>query len=308
VAGSTVNISQIVTATANRLRMVQVDFSDQTAEARREYLSEEIERALSSVVPDQRQEFLRALMEQFPSWDARVEVQLRKEDTTDRTLTDARELQDPNFLVARLIDRAAALGEGERKVLVERLKEANLAVVSQGAWPEEAAAALRQALRLTEPTLDPVRTLELVGVLSDFAMKLDQLVWSTWRAIAPRAEIRQGRKLQQTVKSFITGSQDVPLGQVTGDLERLRQLIAAMISAIGQAGRQFASRHLSRFAPAEIEALASLESGGFLVSKDVKCWRKYRELAESLNEAAIENEITETIANYAEMIIKGIGR
>ena len=307
-AGSTENISQMVAATANRLRMVQVDFADQTSEVRREYLSEEIERALSSVVPDKRPGFLQALLEQFPSWDAKVEVQLRKDDTTDRSLTDARELQDPNFLVARLIDRAAALGEGERKVLAERLKEARLASASQGAWPEEAAAALRQNLRLTEPTIDPVRTLELVGVLSDFAMKLDQLVWSTWRVISPRAEIRQGKKLQQTIRSFITGSQDVPLGQVSGDLERLRQLIAAMISAIGQAGRQFASRHLSRFAPAEIEALASLEGGGFLVSKDVKCWKKYKELAESLNEAAIENEITETIANYAEMIIKGIGR
>ena len=77
---------------------------------------------------------------------------------------------------------------------------------------------------------------------------------------------------------------------------------------MGQAGRQFAARHLARFSPAEIEALASLEGGGFLVGKEAKCWRKYTELADALSEAAIENEITETIANYAENLMKGLGR
>jgi hypothetical protein len=289
--------------------MVQADFADQGAEVRREYLSEEIERAMSSVVPEQRQDFLTELMEHFPSWDAKVEVQLRKDDTTDRTITDDRELRDPNFLVARLIDRSAELGEGERKVLVERLKEAGLARISQGAWPEEAEAALRQDLRLAQDKgLEPTRTLELVGMLADFALRLDQLVWSSWQRIAPRSNIRRDKPLQQTLKAFLVGSQDVPRGQVAGDLEKLRQLIASLVAAVGQAGRQFASRHLARFSPVEIEALASMEGGGFLVSKEVKCWRKYTELADTLNEASIDNEIMETIANYAENLMKGLGR
>lgn len=300
---------QLVAATANRLRMVQVDFADQEADVRREYLAEEVERALSSVVPERRQGFLQSLMEQFPSWDSRVEVQLRKDETTDRTLTDQRELQDPNFLVARLIDRSAELGEGERKVLVERLKEAGLARISQGAWPEEAETLLRQNLRLSaDGAIDPTRALELVGMLADFALRLDQLCWSSWQRISPRSTIRRDKPLQQTLKQFLVGSQDVPRGQVGGDLEKLRQLIASLISAVGQSGRQFASRHLARFSPVEIEALASMEGGGFLVSKEVKCWRKYTELADALNEASIENEIMETIANYAENLMKGLGR
>ena len=306
--GSTDKTKQLVAATANRLRMVQADFADQGAEVRREYLSEEVERALSNVVPDQRQAFLSDLMEQFPSWDARVEVQLRGEETTERTQTDARELQDPNFLVARLIDRAGELGESERKVLVERLKEAGLASISQGAWPEEAEAGLRQALRLPPEPIDARRALELVGLASDFALRLDQLVWGAWQRIDPRSNIRRDKPLQQTLKAFLTGDQDVPRGQIAGDLEKLRQLIASLISAVGQAGRQFASRHLAKFSPVEIEALAGLEGGGFLVSKEVKCWRKYVELAEALSEAAIENEIMETIANYAENLMKGLGR
>lgn len=302
------NTRQHVAATANRLRMVQVDFADQGSDVRKEYLAEEVERASSSVAPEQRQEFLKALMEQFPSWDAKVEVQLRKEDTTERTTTDQKELQDPNFLVARLIERSAELGDSERKVLSERLKEAGLATVSQGAWPTEAEAQLRQALRLTEPAIDPVRVLELVGMLSDFALRLDQLCWGSWRRISPKSNIRQDKKLQETLKRNIVGDPDVPRGQVAADLEKLRQLIASLVSAVGQAGRQFASRHVARFSPHEIESLATLEGGGFLVSKDTKCWRKYVELADALNEAAIENEIMETIANYAENLMKGLGR
>jgi DNA primase len=308
VAGITDKTVQLVAATSNRLRLVQVDFADQGPDVRREYLSEEIERALSAVVPDQRQPFLAALMEQFPSWDARVELQLRKDDTTERSLTDARELQDPNFLVARLIDCAAKLGGGERKVLVERLKEAGLASITEGAWPAEAEAALRQELRLPGEHVDPARTLQLVGMASDFALRLDQLVWGAWQKVSPKSTVRRDKPLQQTLKAFITGSQDVPRGQVATDLEKLRQLIASLISSVGQAGRQFASRHLARFSPSEIEALASMEGGGFLVSKDVKCWKKYKELADAMTEVAIENEITETIANYAENLMKGLGR
>ena len=288
--------------------MVQVDFADQGPEARREYLSEEIERALSAVLPEQREPFLKELMAQFPSWDAKVEVQLRPDETTDRTLTDQRELQDPNFLVARLIERAADLSERERKVLIGRLQEAGLASLAQSVWPEDAEAALRQNLRLPGDRIDPTRTLELVGMLADFALRLDQLVWSAWQQISPRSTIRRDKPLQAELKAFLTGSQDVPRGQVAGDLEKLRQLIASLVSAIGQTGRQFASRHLAKFSPINIEAVASMEGGGLFVGKEAKCWKKYVELADTLNEVAIESEITETIANYSESLMKGVGR
>ncbi len=307
--GSSDETVRLAAATANRLRMVQVDFADQGPDVRREYLAEEVERALNNVVPEQRQAFLEELMEQFPSWDARVDVQLRKDESTDRSETDRRELQDPNFLVARLIELSRGLGDEERKVLTERLAEAGLASISQGAWPEDAEAPLRQNLRLgPDSTIDPARTLALVALVADFALKLDQLVWGAWQQIGRRSTIRRDKPLQHTVKAFLTGDQDVPRGQVAADLEKLRQLIASLVSAVGQAGRQFASRHLAQFSPVEIEAMASMEGGGFLVGKEVKCWRKYVELADALNEASIENEIMETVANYAENLMKGLGR
>jgi len=299
-----------VAATANRLRMVQMDFSDQGAEIRREYLSEEVERAVGSVVPEQRHQFLEELMEHFPSWDARVEVQLRSDESTERSATDARELQDPNFLVARLIDVAKDLPEGERKVLVERLAEGGLASISQGAWPEEAEQDMRQNLRLPpDRPLDPTRTVEAVGLLADFGLRLDQLVWGGWHQIAPRSKIRRDKPLQQTFKAFVTGDQDVPRGQVSGDIENLRRLIASLVAAIGQTGRQFGAKLVSRLSPHVIEEVVAMEGGGFWVGKEAKYWNKYVELAaEIMNEPAIEAEIMETIAHIAESLMKGTGR
>ena len=52
-----------VLETANRLRLIQVDFADENEQTRRDYLCEEIERALKTVLPDERSEFLQRLQE-----------------------------------------------------------------------------------------------------------------------------------------------------------------------------------------------------------------------------------------------------
>ena len=59
--------SKHVAATANRLRLIQIDFADESPEVRRGYLSEEIERALAEVLPEERQTFLQELMNRFQS-------------------------------------------------------------------------------------------------------------------------------------------------------------------------------------------------------------------------------------------------
>ena len=56
-----------IAATANRLRMIQVDFADDSDQSRHEYLCEEIEHALKTVLPDERAEFLEGLKTKFPT-------------------------------------------------------------------------------------------------------------------------------------------------------------------------------------------------------------------------------------------------
>jgi len=101
---------------------------------------------------------------------------------------------------------------------------------------------------------------------------------------------------------------EVSNSSVDDDLKVLQKLIAAMITAVSRASGQFARRHLARFSPSEIAALVKMESGSVFVSHEVKCWRKYVELAETLNEDAIDMEIRKAIVDYVESLTKGMGR
>src|SRR3712207_1751961 len=96
-----------VAAVASRLRLVQIDFADQGEQVRREYLSDEIERALADLVPADRLAFLQELQGRFPTWDANVETDARPPAAAaaaGRPSFDEKELRDPSFLVTRLIE------------------------------------------------------------------------------------------------------------------------------------------------------------------------------------------------------------
>lgn len=302
------DLSKHVAATANRLRLIQIDFADESADARRGYLSEEIERALDEVVPDQRQAFLSDLLNRFPTWDPNIELGRIEDQVVSRSEFDERELQDASFLVTRLTGLASSLSDGERQAVIERLREAGLAPRSEGGWPEEGVQRIRETLQLSrETSLDPDRTLELVALVTDFAAALDQLVWRAWQNLAPKSTVRSTTPLRTILKQFVTGDQAVPRGQVVHDIRKLRQLIAALVAAAGMGGKH-AAGYLARFAPAEIEAIVRMEGVRFLKAFEVRCWEKYREMAAELGEAAIENKVREAVAEFAEQLMKGLGR
>ncbi len=48
------DISRLVAATVNRLRLIQVDFADEAPDVRENYLADEVEHAFAKLVPDQR--------------------------------------------------------------------------------------------------------------------------------------------------------------------------------------------------------------------------------------------------------------
>lgn len=308
--GTSSEMSLKAAGVANRLRLVQIDFADEPPQVRREQLAEEIERAMKPLVPEQRREFLAALTERFPSWDMHVSLPTAPTPAAPapaQSATDARELKDPSFLVGRLIESSKNLNDQQKQALSEQLKAAGFVLEGKGGWPEAAAQAVAAELAPGEKlTLDPVRTLELLAIVAGVARSLDQLAWNTWKTMAPRSQIRRTVELHKTMARFVAGDQDVPRGQVKQDAEKLRQLIAALISAVGKAGGPFAQKLIQRFDPAEIEALVG--KGGFMTSPDAKCWAKYKELAASMDAVSIENELLAAIVNWAEPLIKGIGR
>lgn len=303
-----------VAGLANRLRLVQLDFADETPEARQEQLAEEIERALSQLAPDQRDEFLALLGERFPTWDQNVEISARPADNGEApapkvvSVMDAEELQDPSFLVQRLVALAGGLSEDQKQGIARTLKKAGIAPPGGGGggWPEEAAEGLRQALAVpATQAMDPTRTLELATTAAEIVLSLDQLVWNTWKQMASGSTLRRPSPLKATMARFVAGDQDTPRGQVKQDVERLRRLTAAVVASISQAGQQFAQRHAATVGPEAVKA--ATPKAGFTQSQEALYWKKYSELAgEQMDPAAIERDIRAAIVKFVEAIVTDI--
>jgi hypothetical protein len=294
----------LVKATANRLRLLQIDFAELSPEERMRYLSEEIGRALKTVVPQQRQEFLKGLSEHFPTWENGREREMQAQPVS---AFDEAQLNDASFLVERLSRLGPSLGETARRVVVDQLKSAGFEMPVSTSLPTQAAEALSKKLAVSG--LDPARVLDLVALLYETITSLDQLVWQTWQAISAQSGLKRPAPLKRTIGAFASGDQDVPRGQVSQDLDSLRKLTAALVSAIGQAGKQFAADHVSKFSPSEIQSLVELERKfGPFSNKEVYCWRKYVELRGGIDEVSVEREITRAIADFAEKLIRGLAR
>ncbi|KPK75790.1 MAG: hypothetical protein AMJ79_09665 [Phycisphaerae bacterium SM23_30] len=298
-----------VDITANRLRMIQVDFADESDQVRQEYLAEEIERALAGLVPEQRQAFLQELMTRFPTWDHHVKTppdQLEPQDVV-QSLLDRRELQDPAFLLARLAEIAPALAQDQKQHLISGLMDLQLAPARAG-FSTAAEEKLRKTLALAEADLEPDRLAELTVLLAEFAGKLEPLVWRIWHTLAPHSKIRRPVELKKAIHQFFRGDQLETYKELSGVLETLRQLTASLISAVGQADNLFAQKHARRFSPGEIEGMVKLEHKGLLTSHEVRCWRKFVELADKFDAATIESEIRKAIVDCTESLLKGTQR
>ena len=295
-AKTTKNEAQRLAAVANRLRLVQADFADESADVRQEHLSEILRHALSELLPDQRKEFLEALRSWFPTWDATAYRAASRTKAASQSITDQREWNDVSYVLERLIELAQDLPADQREALIGRLRAEGLSSGDGPDWPAEVAVAVKKQLGVDEArSLDPARVLEMELRLAEFADTLDQLAWRMWRTIAPRAQLRPTANLKSTMSRFVTGQADVPLSRT---IEDLRHLVASLLGAVSQVGRDFAQRHLAKFSPTEIEALTDMERGGFLVAKEVRCWRKYVELSKTLDEALIEREIMQIIERF----------
>jgi len=295
-----------VAATANRLRMIQVDFADDSDQTRREYLYEEIERALKAVLPDERTEFLEGLRSKFPTvGDFGAQPMFQGYETKERSTMGRDMLDDPKSLVQLLVKIFSTLPTNGRESVIRGLQEGGIGLQGSQDYSEELLGQLQNILQPDDAAgLQPGRVTALAAVLTDFVIKLEPLVWSTWRKLSPHSSIRPSGNIKDTMKKFTGAGGDVMQEQVCDKLKELHQIITAMITAVGRAGDQFAKHHLSKLSPSEISALVRLERKGVLVSHEVKCWRKYQELASELTEASIEAQIREAIVDCVKSLMK----
>ncbi|MGI9014801.1 MAG: hypothetical protein ACR2GY_11220 [Phycisphaerales bacterium] len=290
-------------ALANRLRMIQLDFADEPAEQRQAFLTDELTRALREVPPDERNAYLDSLASHFPTWDGGVEVGDR---STLQSTVDRAELSDASFLISRLIEISPTLSDRERQVIRDRLASAGLAETAPMLdWRSDASAALGKELGVAATTgLDPSRALDTIDLLVTCLGRLEKLTHKTWQEIAPREKLKEQGRLGRNLARFYSGDTDVSREQIAEDLERLRGLVASMIFAIKTAPREWAHRHLERYAPPAIEAAVAQEGVGFLGKREVKCWEKYQELARDLDQVVMTQEILAVVAEFASRILE----
>ena len=192
-----------------------------------------------------------------------------------------------------------------------------LRLTSPGAGPGAGPAALpddvdkwfRSVLKFPpNQRIDATRVLALVPAMLELTCGLHQLVWTAWRTLAPNSELRPGLvNMQAAALRNIANEPGATNEQVSKELTKLRQLTAALVAAIGETGRQFATNHCAKFSPGEIEAMVRMESGGGLFAEK-KYWKKYTDLFGELGEEKVEGEIRETIARHVELLMKGLVR
>jgi len=295
--------------TANRLRLIQVDFADESEQTRTAYLCEEIEKALNSVLPDERNEFLGRLLEKFPSGSFITQAISTETTVESPPSVDESELKNVDFLVRSLLEIAPTLSKDQKDFVDKSLQEAGLRPKARQDNSIELDQKLKQKIKVgIQCSISAEKMAELSAILVDFVLKLESLVWNTWRQLSPRSAVRPQGDLTKKIGQFLSNDTEMSVNQVDDDLKVLQRLIAAMTSAVSRVGGQFSKRHLARFSPLEIEALVKMEPGSVFVSHDVKCWKKYKELAETLNEDSIEMEIRKAIVDYVESLAKGMGQ
>jgi hypothetical protein len=302
-------IENCVLEAANRLRLIRADFADENDQTRRDYLCEELEKALAAVLPDQRDEFLKRLLERFPSGGFAVQPGAEEQEAEGTSTAGESKLRNVEFVIQSLLEIIPALTEEQKIIIDKSLQEAGIRPATGHDASVDLSQELKAKLQISGELSANHRDLaKLTALLIEFVLKLEPLVWNTWRALSPRSSVRPQGSLAKKFGQFLCRDAEVSSDLVDEDLKVLQRLIAALITAVSRAGGQFAKHHLAKFSPSEIAALVRMEPGGVFVSQEVKCWRKYVELAERLDEDAIDVEIKKAIVDYVESLAKGMGR
>src|SRR5258708_39551463 len=233
---------------AGRLWMLQTSFANDPPGARREYLLEEIERSLKGVVESKWAEYLDALADRFPGPERREKG--AREPAPAQTEAAGKTAEE---LAGELLSRANELTKEQKVQLSERFQAIGLgAVPSRGLdLPPE----LRGKVGLTpDQPLDEERLNKLFAALLEMVVVLDNLIWNLWKTIAPKSVVRRdsGDELRRTIGRYVAGHREVATLQITQMLDKTRQLLAGVLSAIGPTGGTYPQPHLETSPPQTI--------------------------------------------------------
>jgi len=288
---------------AARLRLLQANFADDSAATRRDYLHEEIDRAIKDITPGKRRAHLEALRERFPSWQG--------SQPSAAQLPIPAPVETPEEALGKLLELSGTLTPEAKAAFSRKLQAAGFGI-NQGSgpgWPGELSPELQKKLGLAPgQPLQPERAIKLLVGLADMVLALDQLVWTLWKQRNPKSGLRKDRDVAKLIAPYLSGDTEVSTPVIADPLDKTRALIAALLGAVGRGAANFAAKHVARIGPDAIEDLAKLERS-FMQSLEVTSWKKYRELfKEYCAEATLETEIEQAIFKVAESLVQNRGR
>lgn len=293
---------KLIESTVNRLRLCQVECAALDEEIRRRRLDQAVGEAVRGVAPRDRRTFITRLLEQFPIWEEPVDAAPAIRSTFDQTLLD-----NPDFLTARLARLLADMSDERKKAIASELNRAGLPSVGQPAWPPRSSSQLRRSLRAAgESKLDADRVLEVLTLLSNLTLDLDDIAWMTWHDLAEgELPVPRGEELRTAIARCLTGDAETPASLVASGVDRIRQMLGHLISAIPLVGR-FAAAHIQHFSPAEIRNSLKWEKRqGWFESDSVRAWRKYESLSRTFDEEAFSSAIRSALADQLNRWVRG---
>ncbi len=287
--------------TANRIRLLQADLADVDPDVRRAHVTDEVREALSNLVPHDQEKFLEALEARFPAWESQGLVprgDKGAEAPAPVAPTDLAEFNDAGFLIRQLQKLASDMSAEQRVRAAEELGRAGITTGGAGGVSADAMDRLRAALELPpDSAVDLERTVHVMATVLEKVVSLDDIAWKNWKQMSDTRRSRGRSGLAGMLGKYLVGDGDVGRSQVTDELEAFRRLSASLMLALSQSG-QAAYKQLRKLHPDEIEAIIRNEKGSVLVSQDVRCWRRYRELAGDMDSALIEAEVLRSLASW----------
>jgi hypothetical protein len=291
---------------AARVRLVLASCADDTTTNRQSYLEEEIRRGLEAVPSGQRERYLDALAEKFPTWQ-------QSPSTTEAVSAAMREPGTFDEWMQALVRAAPRWSVEEKRKLRDRLVELGMVDSASGPGIGESFGEVKHRMGLAaNEAVVPVRLAKLCAAEADFLTKLEQLVWNTWRELAPRTALKRdavAADFRALLRRYLRGDAEPSDAQVVQQVERTRQLIAVMLSSVSQVSRGFVKRYQTRYSPDAIQDLVKLAGrGGWLTNRDALCWQKYVELAAEISDASVRADMQEVVVKYVEDVMRGMPR
>lgn len=311
---------RLVQSTASRIRLAYESLATAPAETRAARLGEIVHDATNRVAPGERAPFIEALRDLFPTWDGSFRSAPAGSDT--RQAVDPQSLQDPNFLVEKLMAIAPSLSEQQRQAVVQALSSGYPVPKPQLVPPTpkntpapepalpsatpvvdgDGLTRLRQVMSVGQISLDSNRVAWTLAHVWDLCCAVDDVAWQIWEITSSQAttrtNIQRKASLRPMLTKVITGDRNVALGTVEPAINQLRGLTVGLLTALGETSRH-AKDQCMKLDPERIDSTVRAT-----FSRSSALWDAYRKKFAEVS-ATISQTVNSEVIKSVEFYLTG---